>query len=144
MGFGAMEVYNVYSKSSSSSFSPTEVSVVITGSFTFLSMSLSCILDNYIGLEYPFCSVEKTTVILSSLCLGTLFILTNIYLIRRYMGPQNHLFIYCTLIYGIVGTYLILVKTSSSEPILWLLSYLTQTQQRVSFRFSDQITYFST
>ena len=133
MGFGAMEVYNIYSKSSANSFTPSELSIVITASFTFLSTSLSCVLDNYIGLDYPFCSTEKSTLVLSSIFLGVLFIITNIYLIRRYIGREHHFFIYSTLIYGTVGTYLILVKTSSSEPIYWLVSYLTQTEQRVSF-----------
>ena len=132
MGFGAMEVFNVYSRRSSSSFSPSELAIVVSGSFTFLSMSLSCVLNNYIGLDYPFCVDDKPLLVLHSLFLGCLFIVTNIYLIRVYVGRDYHFFIYCTLLYGIVGTYLILVKTSSSEPIYWLCSYLTGTEERVS------------
>lgn len=135
MGFGAMEVYNVYSKRSSSSFTPSELSIVVSASFTFLSVSLSCVLNNYIGLDYPFCTDDKPLLVLHSIFLGCLFMLTNIYLIRVYIGRDYHLFIYCTLMYGIVGTYLILVKTSSSEPIYWLHSYLTKTQERVGFKW---------
>lgn len=133
MGFGAMEVLNIYSKRSSSSFTPSDLSIVVSAAFTFLSLSLSCVLNNYIGLDYPFCSDEKSLLVLHSLFLGCLFITTNIYLIRVYIGREYRLFIYCILMYGITGTYLVLVKTSSSEPIYWLYSYLTQTEQRVRF-----------
>jgi hypothetical protein len=114
------------------SFSSGELGLVIQAITAFLSVSLACIFDSYIKLNYSFCGHMTSTKVLQVLSIGLTFFFVNCILIMKKFKSDLTLLVYGAFSYAIAMVYFVLLHVLGREPFGWLLESTTRTETRVS------------
>lgn len=131
-GFFAMEMIVVIPDVLPKSFSSGELGLVIQAVAAFLAVSLACIFDSYIKLNYSFCGHIISTKVLQVLAIGLAFFFVNCILIMSKFKTDLTVLVYGALAYALAMAYFVLLKILDREPFGWLLESTTRTETRVS------------
>lgn len=114
-------------------FSFGELCVVMQLVIPFLSVSVSCIVSQFLRLEYSFCEHNNPTKVIRVIAVAlAVFVVVSKFIFTRFLTRRSEL-VAIAFVSCIALAYYTISRCVAMEPIHWLIRYLTRSHHRVSF-----------
>lgn len=121
-------------------FSFGELCVVMQLVIPFLSISVSCIVGQYLHFDHAFCGYSNQTKVIRVIAAGLLvYVIMSKFVVSRYKARRTELLVAAFMLCAVL-TYCATYRSLSTEPIRWLIRYFTRSRSRVGpgFRITEQ------